>query len=491
MLSNIDNKHVHLSLSIYIKKKKFMNRTFNFDELSLIHNVYDLIKNYQYFLLAFSGGLDSTVLLDILAILCHPHYKSILKKKTFTYFRVIHINHGINNSSSFWELHCKKQCKLYGLSFHSIKINFLNKPFSNLEELARNHRYQLLFNSLLYKEVLLTAHHLDDQVETFFLALKKGSGPRGLSSMKIVNTFNNKFILRPLLGINRVQLEQYATKKKLSWINDITNQDNRFDRNYLRNNIIPLFKIRWPTISKTIARSAQLCAEQEQLVDELLENTLSNITHYDGSLCIKYILFISNVKRNALLRRWLCSKGSVMPSQDQILYIWKHIVLCRHDASPILKLGQKLLLRFRNRLYLFPFNINLNFSNIIIMWNKELQKILLPNNLGVLINTNFNYKNLPFLKFISYSKVRAPLDNEKVFIKFGNCHINYPIYIIGRKHCRKLKKIWQELNVPPWERKKIPLVFYNDKLITALGKFITQGNQICSINNNWKIKWFS
>ncbi|WP_268647783.1 tRNA lysidine(34) synthetase TilS, partial [Escherichia coli] len=146
-----------------------------------------------------------------------------------------------------------------------------------IEAAARAARYAAFSAALAEGEALLTAQHLDDQSETFLLALKRGSGPAGLSAMAARATLGEHLLLRPLLGCSRQTLESYAQRHALSWIDDDSNQDTRFDRNFLRLQVLPQLNQRWPHFASAVARSASLCAEQEQLLDELLAEPLQSL----------------------------------------------------------------------------------------------------------------------------------------------------------------------------------------------------------------------
>ncbi|AGC03569.1 tRNA(Ile)-lysidine synthase [Candidatus Blochmanniella chromaiodes str. 640] len=479
----------------------------------LYRKVTHCLVGHTRLLLSYSGGLDSTVLLDILTRL-----KNNSDHFTLSPFmlRAIYIHHGISNYSDEWASHCFNQCKIRGIPFSVIHINCYNTENKqrNIEALARNLRYKKLYNRLNSKEILLTAHHMNDQVESLFLALKRGSGPSGLSGMSKNALYANKYrLLRPLLDCSREQLEIYAYKKKLVWIEDDTNTDTRFDRNFLRIKILPSIYQRWPCFNQVVARTAQLCRDQENLLNELLSESFQKlIDESDGSLLFIPLFQYSIPKRQALLRRWLSHLSMKMPSYQLINRIWKEVVLSRKDATPILQLDKYLCRRFREKLYILPVNMRCSLNRIELSWNIIHNVFILPYNLGKLIyqplSINEHVPKNPFdlhlnidsslntshdvfekyKKVLTHCFVRSPKSDEKISIIFGN--IDGLLYILGRNRGRHLKKIWQELGVPPWLRSRIPLLFYNKTLITAIGVFITQNGKITSKENTlWKISW--
>ncbi|MCR3756432.1 MAG: tRNA(Ile)-lysidine synthetase [Candidatus Westeberhardia cardiocondylae] len=480
------------------------------------------INNHKKILLAFSGGLDSTVLLNIL-IKLQNKYKIYQKKKFFS-LRAIHIHHGLHKKADNWALHCKNECIQKNIPINIIKIpKIISSTRKNIEAKMRNERYKILTKFLLPNEILVTAHHQDDQAETILLALKRGSGPNGIKSMSpdILFIKKNKLI-RPLLNCSREKLEKYAKQHKLNWIQDESNLDINFDRNFLRINILPILKKRWPWFSNSAARTAQLCSNQEILLNELLQNILKKLIQKDGSIRFTKLITLSTIQRTALLRKWITNK-KITPSKKQLECLWNNVVTSKRDSAPKFKLSNKFICRFQDRLYLISEKkINKNINNIILTWNKQDKKIKLPKNLGIifrcsikknyeniiknlfsqnkhcitiqkenseiefilsnlLIKKHFEYmipKNKIIKKNTKIQIVRSPKKNETTFIRFEKIH--NPIHIFNQKKSKTLKKIWKELSIPPWERTKIPFLFYNEKLIAAMGIFVTkEGNKNC------------
>jgi tRNA(Ile)-lysidine synthase len=330
-----------------------------------------------------------------------------------------------------------------------------------IEAAARKARYQAFANSLAGDECLLTAQHLNDQCETFMLALKRGSGPAGLSSMAVDGVRQHYRLLRPLLSLSRDQLEEFASAAHLSWIEDDSNRDARFDRNFLRLNVLPALYQRWPHFPDAVARSAALCAEQESLLDELLAESLQALQSSDGGLQIEPMQAMSSPRRQALLRRWLAQLGAKMPSRDQLQRIWDEVAMCRDDAEPQFRLNILSIRRFRKRLYLLPASLP-SLREVVVPWNLA-NELILPEGLGSL--------TVERLADSSQQGLRLPASDEVVTIRFT---AQGRVEKVGRQHGRSLKKLWPELGVAPWERERTPLMFYNEQLVAAPGLFITQ-----------------
>lgn len=435
----------------------------NINESKLLHQIIKIIGSNYRILVGFSGGLDSTVLLHALVTL----RQTTIPKLNI---RAIYIHHGLNQKANDWAIHCQQVCFDLQVDFFSRYI-CIDKIKKGTEASARNARYQTFREVLLQGEIIVTAQHLDDQVETFLLALKRGSGPAGLSSMPISIPFANSYLIRPLLLFSRQQLVLYAQKKVLSWVEDDSNRNQRYDRNFLRLSIIPHFNHRWPHFSQSVARSASLCAEQETLLNELLNDHLSRLVTEEGALRLDTLGSLSTIKRNAILRRWLKLHQILMPSRIQLEKIWQNVICARPDAEPQFMLANnKVIRRFKQQLWLLPKFSDL--TKICLSWQLQ-SEIKLPDNLGMLIITDQG------------NGFRFPLLNEKVSIRFG---LKGKIKIINCQHAKRSKKLWQESSVAPWLRKRTPLIYYNDELITAVGVFVTKSGECLQGQPKLKVK---
>ncbi|MDX7991907.1 tRNA lysidine(34) synthetase TilS [Xenorhabdus littoralis] len=441
--------------------------TNNYEPLLTMLSEY--IGLHKKILIGFSGGLDSTVLLHLLVRL-RDQYQQVSRDQIA--LRAIHIHHGLNSKADFWVEHCRQICADWQVDFLTEKVR-LDTRQNGIEAAARDARYQSFQRELQQDEILITAQHLDDQAETFLLALKRGSGPAGLSSMPACMSFAGTILLRPLLGVSRAELEVYAQTQELLWIEDDSNQDDRYDRNFLRLHIMPLLNQRWLHFPQAVSRSASLCGEQEQLLDELLNESLNSLVTPEGAISISPLENCSEAKRNALLRRWLSQHGVKMPSREHIQRIWLEVALARKDAEPRFRLGQYDIRRYQQQLWLVPQYQPL--ADIIIEWNVE-QALTLPDGLGMLICSEENG-----------TKVRKPDSNEQVTVRFGVHHGN--ISIVGRQHSRHSKKLWQELKVAPWLRERTPLLYYDEKLIAALGVFVTKEGQSLVDDRGFSVQW--
>ncbi|MEE4410927.1 MULTISPECIES: tRNA lysidine(34) synthetase TilS [unclassified Serratia (in: enterobacteria)] len=432
----------------------------NTDQLSV--QVSRQLGTHRRLLVAFSGGLDSSVLLHLLV-----HLRRQLPDLQL---RAVHVHHGLNVFADEWVAHCQRQCATWQLPLVVQHVQVDGRQ-GGIEAAARAARYSAFVATLAADEVLLTAQHLDDQCETFLLALKRGSGPAGLSAMAAQASLGSNPLLRPLLGISRLQLEDYAQRHRLAWIDDDSNQDPRFDRNFLRLQVLPLLNQRWPYFAAATARSASLCAEQEQLLDELLSEQLHSLLDEDNALAIDGLLGCSPARRFALLRRWIALFGVTMPSREQLQRLWDEVALSRDDAEPQLQPGQYQIRRFRRRLYLLP--IMADLREVCLNWSL-VEPLELPDGLGKLSSGAGDIC------------LRAPQRQQKVSVRFA---AQGKIRILGRTHSRSVKKLWQELSVPPWQRERTPLIYYDDQLIAALGVFVSEAGQTPEGEQSWRLRW--
>jgi len=421
--------------------------------------------------IAYSGGVDSQVLLHGLA--------QLKKQQRLTQkLRVCHVNHGLSANAEYWVKFAEQQCLLVELPLIVCKINIEIKPQQSLEALARDARYQALTSIAEEGESIVTGHHSDDQVETFLLALKRGSGIKGLSAMKTVMPIGQQLLVRPLLQHSRAEIEQYAKQYQLEWIEDESNTDVSFDRNFIRHQVVPVLKGRWPSINQTILRSTQHCNEAQELIDELAQQDLGNCQLVSsmrevGILCCSVLSKLSVARFNNVLRYFLAQHQILMPSTQQLKEIRQQLS-AEQDKAPVIQLANHCLRRYQGKLYLT------NIYADITQWqsgvelfktNKQAIDILLPDGLGLLKLSveeckASEYNNVPPWQMA----VRAPRREQTISIRFS--HKNPKCLPQYRQKSRELKKVLQELSIPSWQRKRLPFLYYDEELVAVIGHFV-------------------
>ncbi|OBT32790.1 tRNA lysidine(34) synthetase TilS [Vibrio splendidus] len=407
-------------------------------------------------IVAFSGGVDSRVLLELAAQYAQTYDIECC---------AVHVHHGLSKNADHWAEQCQAWCDALSVSLVIERVSLDTDSGESVEKLARDARYQAFKKHIRQGDVLVTGQHIDDQVETFLLALKRGSGPKGLSSMAKVMQFGEAFIVRPLLSVTRVDIEESARDMGLTWVEDESNQDLRFDRNFIRDQVTPALTERWPSFREAVSRSAQLCAEQELLLDELLESHFQQALGDSQNLSIEALSQHSDLLRARLLRMWLSHCNQPMPSQKQLKLIWDEVACAQADANPKLVLNDAEVRRFNHQLYLVRETKDLSD------WQSHLlmgESVTLPDGLGELrLNSALSEgeSNNRDVQSFSLSDTSATL--RVIFNPEG-----LSAHPVGRGHSRKLKKLFQEYQVPSWLRRRTPILMDGDRVIAVLGLFV-------------------
>jgi len=406
------------------------------------------LTHQNAFCIAFSGGVDSHVLLKLLA-----EYR---KTQSEIQLRAVHINHGLSPNANLWQQHCQQICAALNIPLISHTIALKKNPGESLEALAREARYAFLAEILNSNEVLLTAHNADDQAETVLLQLLRGAGIKGLSAMPTQKLFANSELIRPLLAFSRDEIHSYATQNHLNWIEDESNLNLIFDRNYIRQEIMPLIKQRWPQALNTIGRSAENCAEAQQFITEMIEHDFLNQT----TLNLQKLSELPTNQQPHALRHWIHQQGFKLPSKVQLEEIFATVIHSRQDATPKVEWSDQQILRFKHHLYIFKKNA-LNVKAWQSPWD-------LHDDL-----------KLPFGCLKTTLKKGAGLKNQlrgqTFMVRFRQG--GEKIKPSGRKETHALKKLYQEWQVPHWLRDRIPLLYYQDQLIAVVGYCVAEGYQ--------------
>jgi tRNA(Ile)-lysidine synthase len=278
---------------------------------------------------ALSGGLDSTALLAALAV----------KRPASLQLRALHVDHGLRSASKQWAAHCRKLARDLHVPFKVLTTKVERPHGSSLEAAARDARYRLLATQLHPGEILLTAHHSDDQLETVLLQLLRGSGLPGISAMPALAPFAQGQLARPLLSRSRAELETWVREQGLTWVEDDTNVDEAFDRNYLRLRVLPLIRARWPGAPTAVARSARHAAEAQALLDTLARADIDRAS-YGESLSIKSLRALPPDRLRNALRFWVTRAGYLAPDTKRLEEITGPLLDARPDANPFVEWGE-------------------------------------------------------------------------------------------------------------------------------------------------------
>lgn len=440
--------------------------------------------------LAYSGGVDSQVLLHCLALLQGKQLISVP-------ISLIHINHGLSVNAVQWQAVTEQQALNYGFRYQCIAVQLEPDSQQSLEALAREARYQAINQYSQENCIVLTAHHQDDQLETMLLALKRGAGVQGLSAMQSVREFcDNKLLVRPLLSVSRNDIEVFAARQKLSWVEDESNEDQRFDRNFLRLRIIPLLHERWPQINQTASRSAGHCQQAQQLLDELAQTDLVNVKISKRVLSVSGLLQLTPARLTNVLRYFIHLNKKLAPSSQQLEQIQTSILTAKTDKNPYLQLSGYSLRRYKQQLHLC------NTFNDVTAWLhssaiaslSEGEIIQLPDGLGSLNLTICKAGEGTDQLFCqalndeqTLLRIAIPDDTEFMTIMFR--HDNPKCLPDYRQQRRSLKKILQEQDVPVWQRKRTPFITFDNEFAAALPLFVCKEYVASNERNCLNIIW--
>lgn len=391
--------------------------------------------------IALSGGLDSTVLLHALAI----------GQRRYS-LRAIHIDHQLHPDSAKWRDHCAQVAQAAGVPFVSEQVAVSVSADAGVEAAARTARYAALKRRLGPRETLLTAQHADDQLETVLLALMRGAGVNGLSAMPVCQAFGGGWHLRPMLRFTRAQLEAWAREEKLAWLSDPSNDNQRFSRNYLRHEVIPSLRKRWPDAANSAQRSASHLGEAGDLLATLAVADLAGAA-VGSCLRVDALAKLEPARRRNLLRYWLRTLGARAPSTQKLAALEHDMLLAQDDRSPWVTWDDFEVRRHRGLLYGHQQLISFDAGQAALDWDMR-DSLLLPAGLGQLRTENTSGAGL--------ARSRLP-DTVRVSFRQGG----ESLQLAGHAHHRDLKKLLQETDILPWWRDRIPLLYAQRKLVAV------------------------
>ncbi|MHB8743269.1 MAG: tRNA lysidine(34) synthetase TilS [Sulfuricaulis sp.] len=414
---------------------------------------------------AFSGGVDSCVLL---------HALWWLREAMPRHITAVHVDHGLHPDSAEWAVFAKAICDGLNVPCAVERIRVSGISGHGLEAAARRERYACLARYVSAGEVLLTGHHLDDQAETLLLQLLRGAGVHGLAAMPEMKTFSAGRIGRPLLGFTRSQLMAYAEQQKLKWIDDTSNDDTRFSRNYLRHRVFPLLEHRWPGAARQIARSAGIAAEAAQLLDSLAETDWP-VCRVPGcfSLSVTALRRLPSPRQRNLIRYWLRRQGFQAPSALHLDQVMAQVASEPRSRQALVCWPEAEIWRYRDELMALKPHATTD-SALKMSWN--LRETLVIPGVGLLRAVAVHGDGL--------SQERVGKSPLVVGLRQGGEVCQLP----GRSHHHKLKKLLQETSVPPWERHRLPLIYVDDELAAVGDRWVCEPYAARANEAGWKLR---
>ena len=389
------------------------------------------------YVIAFSGGLDSSVLAHALAGADIPVV-------------AVHIDHGLQDQSEAWSRHCRTFAESLGIGFRCCNVAVQLESGKGPEASARDARYNALHAELEPGDWLLSAHHREDQAETLLLNLVRGTGPAGIAGIGAVRRFGPGWLIRPLLNFDRADLKAYAESQAINWIDDPSNADKRFDRNFLRHEILPRLKTRWPDIATRLQRSALHASDATNLLIDLAKIDLEALGGRAERLPVGALLDLSRDRRKNLIRYALRMCGLSVPTALQLDKILDEVLRAREDAQPQVRWSGGSARRYRSGLYLLPDELEAALPEGPILGTQ----VRLGGGLGTLRFEPGVDRGLDPRLVGPKLRLAARKGGEKIRLD-------------GQSHTKKLKNLLQEAGIVPWMRDRVPLVYADDQLVAV------------------------
>lgn len=416
-------------------------------------------------LVAYSGGLDSSVLLHVLGQLAAE--QDGLKAR----LTALHVHHGLSANADAWAQHCSRQCAQWGIPFICERV-MVNNRGDGIEQAAREARYAAFNQHCRPGDTLLLAHHADDQAETFFMRLLRGSGLTGLAAMaaqRELTPGSDIVLLRPLLACRRAELEAYASQHQLQWIEDESNRDTRFERNLWRTTLLPQLFARWPGREAALQRSIKQLQQDQQLLQELLQPELDAcLIPCDWPLTASLACSVSALSavpahhRPYLLRGWLarCGIGAAgNPGADVLRRIEQEVVAAGADRQPQIAIGRFTLRRFQQALYL------VSHDGRDVMTE--------PRRVALQAEVSLSWAGAEIKSFAACSTPQRAVRAGEYQLAAAKICRGQTLKSPGRPS-KTLKQLWQEAGVPPWLRDCWPVLLQDGELCALVGLYVSE-----------------
>lgn len=409
-------------------------------------------------IVAYSGGLDSHVLLH----LCHAAGLAV---------RAVHVHHGLQAEADDWDRHCAEVCAGLDIHYTCLHVDATPSPGQSPEDAARMARYRALENELRPHEILLSAHHQHDQAETLLLQLLRGAGPAGLAAMPLCRGFGSGLHIRPLLASSQQQLRQYAEQHQLVWVDDPSNADTGFDRNYLRRQVFPALTQNWPKVHAAMSNAADLQQDALEIIEAMAAIDLAAVaTQQPDSLSITRLLQLPPARQCNVLRYWINAAGYDKPRRNILQEVMHHVLPAAEDAVPLVLWGNTEIRRYQDTLYVLQ-ALNSHATDHAYAWDGEQPlsidtlklELRLEQTKGLGLHRDAIAKGMT---------VRFRQGGEQL-----RPH--------GRRHTHSLKKLMQEAGIPPWRRNRIPLIYIEHQLACVCGLCVAEAFAVSAEQCGW------
>lgn len=391
---------------------------------------------------AYSGGIDSTVLLHVLSRI-HPRPGRLV---------ALHADHGLQADSGQWRRHCERQCADWGIECRTTRLSFAREGGHGPEGNAREARYRWFRDAAAGGACLFTAHHRGDQAETVIERLARGAGPRGLRAMLPVSSVYGVKVVRPLLEVPRAAIEAYAAEHRLRWITDDSNEDPHFTRNFIRRRVLPLLEDRWPRMERALARTAQSMGDAQLILEQAAEADLLDIqgppSGGEPSLQVPALMALAPARQRNVLRHWIHRHCGVLLAPARLDRVLRALA---GSGSGGLRWPPVDLRTYRERLYLVS---GRPVPDAVEHWSVAAELRL---DDGMVLR--------PRRAVGAGLRPEALAGGVAVRFRRGGEWCRLP----GRGHRHALKKLMQEAGVPPWQRQRVPLLVAGIDIAAIVG----------------------
>jgi tRNA(Ile)-lysidine synthase len=400
-------------------------------------------------LLGLSGGVDSVVLLHLLQQIS-PRFSWRLA--------ALHVHHGISPHADSWAAFCSGLCAQYAIPLQIECVDISPLRALGIEAAARQLRHAALARQPV--DFIALAHHRDDQAETLLLQLLRGAGVRGASAMPLLRPRPNApALLRPLLDIERGELESYAREHGLHWVEDDSNEDVSYPRNFLRHRVLPLLQQRFPAYRSTLARSTRHFAEAAQLLDELAAQDAAHAVNGDR-LSVAVLRQLSSARAKNLLRYFLLLQGAPVPDSSRLLEMQRQLCDAGEGAQIRITWQDWQLRCYREHAYALP--VALPALDFCMTWHGE-ATLVLPASHGVL-----HFERVGGRGF-SLHRLQQGGVTVRSRLSIAGMPSSAGIQLNAARPRQSLRNLLPQQGVPPWRRELLPLLFCADELVCVPG----------------------
>lgn len=416
------------------------------------------IPEAKQYVVALSGGLDSIVLLYCMHALVAQRGNTL---------RAVHVHHGLSPQADAWQKHCQQVCKQLGVTLLVEKVN-VQRAGEGIEAAARQARYGVFERVLDSGAVLLQGHHQNDLAETVLMRMLRGAGPEGMAAIPRQRRLGQGMLFRPFLQLPRRELETLAKARHWQWVEDESNHDLAFDRNYIRHKVMPVLEGRWSTTLESLTQVAQRAAQAQHLIEVWCQGELKRLVGASyrayRALDLQALADYDEVQQRALVRYWFESEGIVHPGANIFERIWSEMIPAAPDASPFIQWGVHQLRRYDQHLFYTtePSTRPLECDQSVAA---PLENLPLSIELGsgLVLDMHYLPAGQPIAEGVLLLRAPERVQRMRVCSREGGEKLE--MHEAGSP--QSLKKAFQSMGMPPWEREQQLMLYFDDELVAA------------------------